>query len=240
VWYGPPSVVDPSARIGGMITDTAAGEVLQLYAQQFPYRSAPTPVQSVNLHPVGGTATYSFTVSPTLATRYQVRLLRSGTATTPLAISAVRTIYVDDFNQYYTSMTKPISDYGNYCINMVPCTVTFPIVVHVPPAALQTEMAQQKYVYLNHDGEKAAISATNPLPVQLDADAIISKPQRVADNAYQVTVSYIDNPAVDGQFMAFCTKQIEEQDGIGIPGSSACGSGSISGLAWDVWGGGYP
>lgn len=71
------------ARIHGIITGAAAGEVATLYAQPFPYAKAPAVVGSTAIS-AAGPAAYSFTVTPTLATRYQVELFAGQTATRPL------------------------------------------------------------------------------------------------------------------------------------------------------------
>ena len=83
-----------NAEVHGEIRKAASGEVAQLYAQQFPYKQAPARVGSVILQPAGTTASYQFQVTPALATRYQVELFQSSTASAPVAVSAIATIYV--------------------------------------------------------------------------------------------------------------------------------------------------
>jgi hypothetical protein len=79
-----------NATIHGTITGAAAGEVATLYAQRFPFTKAAAPVRSVTLS-AAGTTTYSFTVTPTLATRYKVMLFAKST---PLATSPIKFVYV--------------------------------------------------------------------------------------------------------------------------------------------------
>lgn len=67
-------------------TGGARGEVARLLAQPFPYSSAAVRVASKTL--AGPTLSYSFTVAPTLATRYRVELFRRAAATKVLAASA--------------------------------------------------------------------------------------------------------------------------------------------------------
>ena len=133
VLYAPGSGVTPSAYLTGEIEDATTGEVARVYAQQFPYTSAPAPVQSATLNPAGGTALYSFTVSTTLATRYQVRLMRSATATTPLATSAIRTVYVIGWSRDYVNPNSdPVND--GLCPSTQPtCTDTYAITVYSRP-----------------------------------------------------------------------------------------------------------
>ena len=86
------------ATISGSVTDpdATADEVAVLYAQPFPYKAAPAPVagQSVAV-PASTTPTdYSFAAKPTVATKFTVEVLSSISATTPLATSAVKVVYV--------------------------------------------------------------------------------------------------------------------------------------------------
>jgi hypothetical protein len=69
---------DASAQVSGQVTNAASGEVAKLYAQQFPFASAAAPVASATLS--GATAQYSFTVTPSLVTRYTVKVFRSSSA----------------------------------------------------------------------------------------------------------------------------------------------------------------
>ena len=85
---------DSNAQIHGQVEGAANGEVAALYAQPFPYQSAPAPVGTVILHPAGKKASYSFAVTPVLATRYQVELFTSSVAKKPFATSIKTTVYV--------------------------------------------------------------------------------------------------------------------------------------------------
>src|SRR5215472_17490782 len=66
-----------SATISGKVTSGMAGDHLRLYAQQFPFKKAPVLAGHITLS--RPTMPYSFTVTPTLATRYQVKLFASDT-----------------------------------------------------------------------------------------------------------------------------------------------------------------
>src|SRR5579864_1797216 len=78
---------DASAQLSGQIDGAVSGEVALLYAQQFPYTSAPALAGALPLQPAGSTAAFTFQVTPTLATRYKVELFKNSTATTALASS---------------------------------------------------------------------------------------------------------------------------------------------------------
>jgi eukaryotic-like serine/threonine-protein kinase len=211
------------ASFAGEVTGAAPGEVVRLYAQQFPYTSAAAPVASMSLDSVGGTARYVLSATPVLATRYQVRLLRSATATTPLATSATKTVYVirDDQFAYASATNNCTGTVGNEV-----CHETISVTVYSPPSVIRTEMAKRKYLYVGF----GAVSAEGGSPdsvMRLDTDGVASSPELVAANAYRMTLSY--NYSVNGGagLIGFCTQQTEAQDGIGVPGSPACGADSI-------------
>jgi hypothetical protein len=75
-----------TAAIKGTVTDATVGQVAELFAQAFPCSKPAVEVASVTL-PTAETAPYKFTVTPAIATRYQVELFASSTSTTPLASS---------------------------------------------------------------------------------------------------------------------------------------------------------
>ena len=230
-YYFPRRTQTATAVLNGEIKGVTTGEVARLYAQQFPYTSPPAPVESVTLHPVGGTAKYSFAATPALATRYQVRLLQNATAVTPLATSAIRTIYVIGY-YYYSSKFK------DSCTPQLVCSQTVTVTVYFPPSALPTEMAKQKYLYLGINLGSGDTVAPTPTSLTPASDATASNPQRVAANAYEITVSFThatNNGTIE--LIGFCTKQNEGQDGIGLPGPAVCGSNRISASAFYVWGG---
>src|SRR5262249_49480565 len=62
-----------NATIKGTVASATSGQVLQLFAQKFPFKKAPAKLGSpITLS--GTSAPYSFSVTPTLHTRYQVKL----------------------------------------------------------------------------------------------------------------------------------------------------------------------
>ena len=210
---------DASARISGQITNPADGEVARLYAQQFPYTSPPAPAGSVTLHPAGTTASYAFQVTPTLATRYQVELFRDSTATTPLASSATSTIYV---------VSGGTGSSVHNCDRPV-CHVTWTFTSFVPPAALNTEIPKQLYVYFainfSSSGEPGV-----PALLQLGADdPLVTAPLRISADEYQQSVTFTFQAGNDGWHAAFnaCTKDTEAEDGIGLPGHHGCGNAQV-------------
>ena len=217
---------DGYGLLSGEIKDATTGEVARLYAQQFPYKSPPALVKSLTLKPVGGMAAYSFDVTPTLATRYQVRLLQNATAATPLATSTIRTVYVVYNYSWINTNTE-------LCLGYSTCTVTFPITVYAPPSALQMEMSLPKYLY--RSSSIASLSSSG-VPMHPDTSATFSTPRRVADNAYEINVSFVAKSGGDALNWVLCTKHTGTQDGIGVPGPLTCGLESLPGFVAYIFG----
>ena len=230
--YALSSAQADTAVFVGEVEGATAGEVARLYAQQFPFTSPPAPVQSVTLKPAGGTAQYVFRVAPALATRYQVRLLRNATAATPLATTASRTVYVKD------SYSVPPNSITSDCApgaspGTLACTIKLSVIAYVAPSALQTEMSQPNYLYQIPLTTPGAALKTGTATELLVTNATFTT-HRVADNAYEITVSY-SSTAGGVLASAFCTKPAEAQDGFGLPGPSICGSGAISESDYWIW-----
>jgi serine/threonine protein kinase len=211
---------DANATISGQVTNVTSGEVAELYAQQFPFTSPPSQVGSVALSPSGTTAQYSFQATPTLATRYTVEVFQSSNAATPLATEAAGAIYV--------IMNQPNSTTSHTCTGGQ-CQGTETVTVQVPASALSAQMAAQPiYTYFaiaySSSGEPAA-----PQTLQLGAgDPAVSTPQQISADEYQFTLTF-SFPSNGEDWQAAwrrCTKSLEAQDGIGLPGAGSNGCGS--------------
>ena len=213
-----------NAELSGDIKHVTKGEVAQLYAQQFPYNHAPVPVGSVLLHPAGKTASYTFQVTPVLATRYKVEVFGSSTATTPVASSATRTIYVDIES---TPHGNPAT-----CARPV-CHESFRYRVPVPSPALGAVMSETVYAYFKLNLSAGKVPAA-PTVLQLSAgDPQVSVPQRVSADEYEFTITYVFQVGNDAYNWSstWCTKDIEATDGIGLPGHHGCGDPTVPAAA---------
>jgi TIR domain len=212
-------VKEASARISGRINNAKNGEIARLYAQPFPYHSAPVRVGSLTLHPVGTTASYAFQVTPSLATFYTVELFKNSAAAAPLATSRATTVYVTP---------KVIAGSAHKCRRPV-CHEVFHVRVLVPAAALVTEMAQRWYPYFGLSQAPAQQPST-PQQLVLDAGrAQMSKPRRISGDEFGFTVTFsfpVGKHAYAWNWAA-CTKPIEATDGIGLPGQNGCGGARI-------------
>jgi eukaryotic-like serine/threonine-protein kinase len=217
-FVGYQDTTDASAKITGQVTNAVSGEVAELYAQQFPFTSVPAPVGSVDLSPSGSTAQYSFQATPTLATRYTVEVFQSSSAATPLATEGAGTIYV--------VMNQP-GQKTQTCAGHE-CKETQTVTVYVPASALSTQMSEPIYTYwaINYSS-----SGQPPAPqtVQLGAgDPVVSTPQQISADEYQFTLTFSFSTNGEGTEFAWrhCTKSLEAQDGIGLPGAGSNGCGS--------------
>ena len=209
-----------SARIHGTITAVTAGEVATLYAQRFPYTTAAKPVRSITLSATAPTATYSFTVAPTLATRDQVKLFARKGATVPLATSARQSLYVAA-DGYFTG--------GKNCGRPV-CRLTLHIYTFVPRSTLGLEMSKHLYTYL---GVKlSTATGTPPPPKWLYLNAghpKVSAARRISATEFELTLTYSVTVGNDGYYIEWnwCTKDTQHRDGLGLPGSHGCGASRI-------------
>jgi len=211
---------DASAQLNGQIDGAASGEVARLYAQQFPYASAPALAGSLPLQPAGSTAAFMFQVTPTLATRYKVELFKNSTATTALASSATTTIYV---------VWSGNKTYAQNCSGQV-CRLTVTFSIPVPASALNAEMSHPWYVYF---GINLSPSGPPGLPTSLQLGAgnpVLTAPRHISANEFGRSITFTFQDTNNEYFrdaFQFCTKDTEAEDGIGLPGPHGCGAGSI-------------
>jgi hypothetical protein len=205
-----------SARIHGTITGATAGEVTKLYAQRFPYTTAARPVGSITLSGTGPATAYSFTVTPTLATRYQVKVFASKSATTPLATSARQSLYVVP-GGHVTG--------GKTCGRPV-CHETFRIYTIVPSSALAVEMSKPWYPYFGLNLSPTHVPSP-PRWLYLNAGhASVSGARRISAGEFENTLTFSFTIGNDGAYWDWnaCVKDTVSRDGLGLPGSHGCGA----------------
>ena len=205
-----------SARIHGNISGVTAGEVATLYAQRFPYTKAAKPVSSVRLSPPGTTAPYSFSVTPTLATHYWVKLFASGTSTTPLATSRRQNVYV---------VPSGRAKGGRTCGRPV-CHETFRIFSVLPRSALRIEMSKHLYPYF---GLRLGATSVPPPPRWLYRNAghaSVARARRISAGEFETTLRFsfrIGNHSYHWNWLS-CSKDTVSRDGLGVPGHHGCGA----------------
>ena len=221
VYVGYRSGRDASAQISGEIQGVSSGQVAKLYAQQFPFDSLPSEVSSQTLSPPGSatTADYAFTVTPSLETRYTVKVFGSAKSTNVLATSQVSTVYVTGwtFSSQDVRCERPV------------CHEHFTIKVQVPPEAIDSEIAKAWYPYF---GIRLGPDKAPPAPkVQVlnAAGASVSSSHKISADTYQLTIDFsftIGNKAYSWNWSA-CSRDTVDQNGLGVPGHHGCGDARI-------------
>jgi hypothetical protein len=207
-----------SANIHGTIAGAGAGEVARLYAQPFPYNKAATAVATVTLK--ASTASYSFTVSPSLATHYWVKLFKSKTATAPVAASSLQNVYV----------TLANVETGLKACGRPTCTDTITFTTKVPSSALSTELAKQVYAYFGLTLSKSGIPKPPTILTLNGGKASVSKATRLSATQYKFTIKFtftVGNEIYQWLWNE-CSMDAVTKDGIGLPGTHSCGASQIS------------
>lgn len=217
-----------SAKIHGTITGATAGEIATLYAQPFPYAKAPAPVRSATIS-TAGPAAYSFTVTPTLATRYQVKLSVRKSAPSPLATSRVQTVYVTEGATFTGS---------GLCAQPGPptapvCRVTYRVFLVVPSSALRVEMSKRLYTYFGlRFGPPAGPTPPSPVWLYLNSGhPSLAGAQRISAHEFERTLTFSFTIGTGNHSWSWtwlvCLKDTLPQDGLGLPGHHGCGSSRI-------------
>jgi len=210
-----------SAKIHGTITGAGAGEVARLYAQPFPYKKAATAVATLTLN--ASKASYSFTVSPSLATRYWVRLFKSKTATAPVATSSLQNVYVT-----LASVATGLKTCGRPT-----CTETITLTTKVPRTALSTELAKQVYPYFALNLSKTGTPKPPTTLTRNGGKASVSQATLLSATQYKFTIKLAFTVGNDGYAWLWneCSQDTVTEDGIGLPGTHGCGASKVSASA---------
>jgi hypothetical protein len=203
-----------SATISGSITNGVAGEIVKLYAQQFPFKNPAAPIGTPITLSTTGTSPYSFTATPTLATRYRVKLFASD-GVTVLATSTRVTVYVA--SNAHISGFRPCS--------RPTCHERFHIRVLVPASTLRTEKGKKWYEYFGIRFSRTGIP--RPRILTLGAGHPHFSPARKL-NSHEFAVSltfsfFVGNHGYNFLFFP-CQRDTEAKDGLNLPGHHGCGT----------------
>jgi hypothetical protein len=198
--------------VSGKVTTTATNDKAQLLAEPFgakTYSAIGTPVA---LTPTDGVASYSFNVTPSLATHYKVQL-----AGTDNQVSGVATVYVSAGGRNSAASTQ---------CSRTSCTFSFRDFTLLPASALRHEIGKHWYLYL-------AIVRGRHLPktFTLSTTARASKARKVNSSEYVQTFTYhvpLQYGLRTGWYVQACTKDTESKDGMGLPGHHSCGNKHFS------------
>ncbi len=206
--------------VKGTVSAPASGEVAELYAQQFPYNTAAAPVagQSKTFSASTTPVSYSFTAVPTLATKYSVRLFASSSASSALASSATKIVYVVTKQPFY----------GPSACKTAVCHLSIRVYTILPASAYKTESAKRWYFYF---GVNLSATTIPPAPkvLYLDSSAKIGKVKRISATEFERIISFSFRVNNDGYYIGFnfCSKDTESKDGVNLPGSHSCGAKKV-------------
>jgi hypothetical protein len=206
------------ATISSSVSSAAKGQVAKLTAQPFPFQSPPAVIDTTKI--TGKSQPLSYTVTPSLATRYQIEVFGSSSASKPLAKSSVQTVYVG-----LLAHSKIVSD---NCPRP-DCFVTLHVDEHAPASVIQTESNKHLYQYFRvklSPGAEPSIPKTLYLQSHPPAPTV----QILSSNEYQLTISFSFHIGQDADHWSWnaCTKDDEPSDGVGLPGHHGCGDPTLS------------
>jgi hypothetical protein len=194
-----------AATISGDTGDGQAGTAVELQASKFPFTSG---FATIGQNQTGSGGSYSFTATPTLATRYRVVLVSDATSQ-----SSVVTVYV---------ASNWIS-HASRCVNgTFSCQLHISAHVVYPAGTAKREGKKLVYYYF---GVRSGSQTTPPARVKL----VKKSRQHHRGHQYRVGFSVkFPTPTAFSYRWEICTKDTEAHDGLGLPGRHHCGARSIS------------
>jgi hypothetical protein len=218
VYYAP--AADDTVHISFTEGNGNPGDTAAVYARPFGASGFTQTGGSVTLPETlgtdGYTAAYTFTVHPHIATQYEVKMTRFGTAFS----SNVQVVYVTDGFK--------IKDFRQSCSHHK-CVESYRRYVQIPHSAYKSEAAKHWYLYF-------AATGTQPAYLKLAKDASASAAHYVTKTEFYVTVTFrfhskSPNPP---SFTFACMKDSEGKNGIGLPGHHGCGDPKVSSTSPDT------
>jgi predicted outer membrane repeat protein len=196
------------AKISGRISGAGTGDVAALYAKPFGAKNYSALGKTIRLSGISPER-YSFTVAPTLATAYQVRVT---TAPKTDAMSTVVAVYVSS----YGAVTRP----HVHC-SAGSCTASYREYKIIPASAYKTEAAKHWFFYFE-------LGQRHPKYLFLDNAARTSKPRKVKATEFSVTFTFTYTGSATSYWWAEgCVQDSLSRDGLGLPGHHGCGAKRI-------------
>jgi hypothetical protein len=208
------------AKLQGTATNPPAGASVALLSSVFPYDAPSQPIATATLNPAAGKDAYSFTVTPTLATRYFVELLGSVSDPGVLARSTQSVVYVAADLVYSEAKQAQCS--------RPECHRTFSATVTYPTSVAATESAKHWNTYFG----LALLPVAAPAPptwLHLRHNWKVGRTRLLRPGVYKTTFRLefrIGEKGFDWR-AAVCTRDTESVDGLGLPGHHSCGAGRI-------------
>jgi hypothetical protein len=206
-----------NATIGGTVTGASAGDVVTLLAEPFKathYSRVGTPLTLTS-----STQLYSFSVRPTLATKYKAQVT-TGTAID--ATSKVQSVYV--------ALAQVLVRNGAHekC-GRTECSLTVKTRTLVPGSAYRTETTKHWYLYLAVNRSHGAPSTRAPKYLPLSTTSSTSKARKVGASSYYLTWTFrwLTRGEHTYPIPNACTKDAVTKDGLGLPGHHGCGAKKV-------------
>ena len=202
------------AIVSGTVTTAATNDTATLFAEPFGTTKFTAVGSPATLTPNSGVASYSFTVTPSVATQYKVQL-----AGTDTEASGPATVYVSAGDRY--------AGVRKHC-SRTKCTFSYRQYVYVPTSkAYKTESGKHVYEYLAVGYPKL------PKDYTLSKTAKVTKAAKVNSLEYvQSFTFYIPlRPRYTGVTYwepVSCVRDTESKDGLGLPGHHGCGAERVS------------
>lgn len=205
-----------SATVTGSATGVAAGAVARLYASPFPFTHPAVPVATSTLSVTGDSASYSFSVAPTLETGYRIEVFASASSSTPEATSPSQKIYVAG---YAVAANNETCSSGR-------CTIHISLTEIIQPSAIATEKSKHQYLYLSLP---KAPGDVKPKPTTFHlTSATVSAPSVRGDHvAFKISITYPEPVGFYWWYWQSCTKDTVTKDGVGLPGHHGCGNATL-------------
>ncbi|MDR2986210.1 MAG: hypothetical protein LBV34_15350 [Nocardiopsaceae bacterium] len=209
-----------NAKIKGTVASATAGQVLQLFSRKFPFKNAFTKL-GAPLTLTGASVPYSFSVTPTLATRYQVKLFTDSSETTVVAQSAVKIVFVTARGHLSRARTcdRPV------------CHQRFHLTITVPASTLRAERPRRFHLYFGLKLDRSGAQPGPPRRLQLGGGhARLVSVKKLNAQQYVATMTFSFRIGHAGYFflVGACQKDIEPTDGLNLPGRHSCGNRFIS------------
>lgn len=206
-----------NATVSGTVSGATPSDVVTLLAEPFKAKHF-TPVgKPVTL--TSASQNYSFSVRPTLATKYEAQV---STGSTIDATSKVQPVYV--------SLLSVVTKNGDKTkCSRTECTETIKTRTIVPASAYRTESSKHVYMYLGVNRSHGAPSTKEPKYLTLSKVSTASKARRISATDFQIILTF--KIPFDGKNIRWwpnaCSKDVESKDGIGLPGHHGCGAAKV-------------
>ncbi len=220
-----------TGTITGKVNGGASGTKVELRSDVFPFTEGFS-------HPVRGVTSaggiFSFTVSPVLATEYQVALSAS-----PSVHSSTVELFV------FQGDTKFKFTYSAGCSASAPtkCTFTAGDEALFPTSVAKARVAKHEYIYFGLNlVPRAKADVPPPTTLKLDPNArIVYTPTSVPgtydekfSGSYSVPASYRSSGWSSRWVGEWCAPETFTQDGFGLPFHYGCGKTSVANKTVDL------